>query len=147
MVSCELCGKDSKLLSVLIEGVKFNVCGSCSSHGKILQDANIKKGELKKPIIRNEVLDVVVDNYSDIIKNFREKKSMTQKELALKLNEKESMIAKIEQGTLKPSLDLAKKLERFLGVKLVTKEKISESLSLNVKRGSLTIGDFLKKDS
>lgn len=145
MVSCELCGKDSKLLNVLIESVKFNVCDKCSSHGKILQENNIKKVEQNISKFRNEVLDVVVDDYSAIIKNFREKKLLTQKELALKLSEKESAIAKIEQGTLKPSLDLAKKLERFLGVKLVTKEKISESLSLNVKNTGLTIGDFLKK--
>lgn len=144
MASCELCGKDGTLVSVIVESIKLNVCESCSKYGKVAGNMAARKVEDKK-FFREEVIEIVIDDFSSIVKSSRERKFLTQKELAVKLNEKESVIAKIEQGSLKPSLDLARKLEKFLGIKLMTNEKLSEASSLNVKTGNLTIGDFLKK--
>lgn len=146
MNNCELCGKEKDLVSTLIEGVKFRVCGGCSKFGKVIEGQVIKKIE-KKDIKREEFVDIVLDNCGSIIKNFREKEGLSQHDLSIKLNEKESTLAKIEQGNLKPSIELAKKLEKFFGATLVAKEKISEAPVVKASNTSLTIGDFLKKDS
>lgn len=146
MASCELCGKGGDLVSAYIEGVRLKVCSTCSEYGKVIQEKFVKPVE-KKDIKVEEVVDVVLDDYSNIVKKARETKGLSQKDLAYKLNEKESIIAKMEQGNIKPDLDLARKLERFLGIKLILKEKIAEPPVLQVKTSGLTIGDFLKKSS
>ena len=63
----------------------------------------------------------------------------------LNLNEKESFIAKLESGNLTPSLELAKKLEKYLNIKLIIKEKAEEMPVNNKSKSMMTIGDLLKK--
>ena len=118
MSYCEFCGKEGELVGAFVESVKFNVCSNCKKHGKVVEEIASKKFE-KKDIRREEVIYVVLDNSGELIKLAREKKGFTQHDLAIKLNEKESIIAKIEQGSLKPSIDLAKKLEKFFSVGLL----------------------------
>jgi putative transcription factor len=58
------------------------------------------------------------DDYSKVIRNAREKLGMTQDELGMKINEKPSGISHLENGSMKPSDALAKKLEHFLKIQL-----------------------------
>ena len=52
------------------------------------------------------------------------KTNLSQEELGLKINEKSSVIRTLESGKLKPTDTLAKKIERFLKIKiLITPEK------------------------
>ena len=46
------------------------------------------------------------------------KKGITHEQLALKMSEKASLLKKIETGALKPDELLAKKLERYLQIRL-----------------------------
>jgi putative transcription factor len=46
------------------------------------------------------------------------KKGLTHEQLGVQMNEKATLLRKFETGSLKPDEMLAKKLERFLGVKL-----------------------------
>jgi len=43
---------------------------------------------------------------------------LTHEQLGLKMNEKATLLRKFETGTLKPDEILAKKLEKFLEIKL-----------------------------
>src|SRR3989344_7635451 len=125
MPECEMCGRYGELAKVLVEKTTFSVCIGCKKFGKVLCE-DIKP-EVKKIIIRKqEIIDDIALNYSELIKNKREKLNLSQKELALKLNEKEGLISKIENGNIKPSLDLARKIGKYLGLSLVIEEKISE---------------------
>ncbi len=144
MSNCELCGKKTDLVTAYVDNVRFKVCSGCSKYGKVIE-TDIKEPEKKYIMKREEIAEVVVDNYSKIIKNSRDKLGLTQKDFALKLNEKESLIAKLEQGSLKPDIELAKKLERFFSIKLVIQEKIDISTNTKIKDQKLTIGDVLKK--
>ena len=63
--------------------------------------------------------------------------------MAKKLNEKISLIQKIENNEIEPNADLIKKLENFFKIKL-TEEYQNPNLNLNFKSSSLTIGDLLK---
>src|SRR3989338_10548295 len=102
-MNCELCGYESDLVVASIEGVKLKVCDKCSSFGKILENKIENKGFVKQRSFREEVAESVLNEYNDIIKNAREKRSLTQEQLANGLNERVSIIHKIEQGNLKPS--------------------------------------------
>ena len=146
MASCELCGRSEDSLCIaLIEGVKFKVCSNCKGFGRIIEQAIVKKAE-PKPIKRENISEDIVPDFPEKIKTSREYKGMTQKELAFRLNEKEAVISKLEQGAMKPGIDLARKLEKALGLTLVVKEEILETLTLNQNIQSFTIGHFIKKN-
>ena len=146
MGNCEICGKRfDNLERAIVEGVLINVCHDCSKFGKVIT--------IKKPLIeperiisvqRREETEDIVDNYAELIKQAREKKGLKQEELAMNIAEKESIIHKIETRSLKPSFKLARKLEQFLGIKLIELQEEKKDLSLNLKNNGLTIGDLLR---
>ena len=93
----------------------------------------------------------MVDDYHARIRNARAKSGMTQKELAMKLNEKQTIISKIESGTMRPDEKLIKKLQRELGVVLKEKVRAEQEERLTPRSagsGSLTLADLIrtKKD-
>ncbi|MBT3464299.1 TIGR00270 family protein, partial [archaeon] len=85
----------------------------------------------------------IVKNYASLIRTKREQMNLKQEEFAKMLTEKESIIHKIESGTYKPSISMAKKIERQLGLKLREEIEIEE-IEIKKTKGSLTIGDMLK---
>ena len=149
-INCYLCGKvEESLNRTLIENVELNVCGDCSKFGKVLapikrytpkeQPKIIQKMELKK-----EKIELLVENYPDIIKIKRESMGLSQKDFASRINEKESTIHKIETGSLEPNLELAKKLEKALGIKLIEQYEERHETSKRSKQEGFTLGDFIK---
>ena len=62
----------------------------------------------------------------------------------MKINEKESFVASLENGKTSLSLETAKKLEKLLHVVLVYRQK-AVHLGKTEKSGALTIGDLLGK--
>ena len=144
-----MCGKsEERLFKTLIEEVEMGVCSSCSKFGKVMHAIgspikNIpKKTFAQEP--QEEKISLIVDGYADIIKKKREGRGLSQKDFALKLNEKESTIHKIETGHIEPSISLAQKIQRFLGVKLI--EEVEEKHE-KIKRKEdvgFTLGDFIK---
>jgi len=149
-MECEMCGGKPPLFRTEIEGTILSVCRFCAKHGTVIQrvrdpafkpafPASSRVSEPKK-----EVVIIIADGYDRLIRESREKMGLTQKELAKKLNEKESLIHKMESGHFEPSVALAKKIENFFGIKLVdqyAEEKIGSS---QAKPDSFTIGDFIK---
>ena len=149
-INCDLCGKiEERLNRTLIEGVELSVCPACSKFGKVI--APVKRYTPKeqhrmaqKAENREEKIELLVEDYAEIIKKKRESMGLTQKDFANRINEKETTIHRIETGELEPSLALAKKLERLLGVKLV-EEHIEKSQGFKkTKEGGFTLGDFIK---
>jgi len=106
----------------------------------------LPKKEIKPQEPEQEVIFIVDENYPQIIKERREKLGLKQEELARKISEKESVINKLESGSMIPNLKLAKKLERFLKVKLISEElaevKPSPQQSPKLKE-TYTMGDFI----
>ncbi|HLC58837.1 MAG TPA: helix-turn-helix domain-containing protein [Candidatus Nanoarchaeia archaeon] len=143
MDSCDLCGRHEDLFYTLVEGVKLSVCSNCKSFGNVISPVVNREKIIKKTIV--EPIELVVDNFNSIIKTARENLKLTQEELAHKLNERDSSISKIEQGHIKPNIELARKLEKFLNVKLVFKETVLETPKSQSKSSALTIGDMIGK--
>ena len=149
MSVCEMCGKEASLINADVEGVELKVCSGCAKYGA--NNQNTPKN-FRKPFSghknqkKAEVEWKLVSNFSDLIKSAREKKGMNQEDFAKFLNEKESILSKWEQGTLKPRIFTARRLEKVLNVSLVAKdiqEKVEIKKDKSLK-GEFTLGDFIK---
>ncbi len=113
---CDLCGAPSAPYTSKIEGAVLKVCKNCSSGGKIIsRPALPAPRKLSRP---PEGLETeLLENFSAVVQRERQKKNLTRAELARKISVQENLIARIENGW-RPPLDLIKKLEKFLSVKL-----------------------------
>ena len=143
-----MCGKESKLLVALVEGTEMNVCSQCAKFGKVVKRAEayvIKKKKATVKEAEQETIQVIVDDYTKIIKEKREQRGMKQEDFAKKINEKESLIHNIESGKFKPGIKLAEKIENFLGVKLIEEYKEEHLIGKTEPGNGMTIGDMIKK--
>ena len=140
-MNCELCGKQRELVLALVENIEMKVCSDCSKFGKVLREIKEIEEEEKK-FEEEEFVEGIVDDYSKIIKDKREKMGMKQEELAKKLNIKESIIHKIETGALEPSMETAKKLENFLRIKLITEYNVKYK-KIGTDDRAMTLGDLI----
>jgi putative transcription factor len=159
-VICELCGKDVTFLrKVTIEGVQLEVCTECAKFG-IEAKREAPKEDAPMPIVAQRLesrerrgkpkdvydaggKDELADDLGKRIRDARSKRGMTHKELAMKINEKVTVLSKVETGEMRPDDRLVKKLERELGIKL--KEKVPETLAgKESKSESLTLADHIR---
>lgn len=149
LMQCDMCGAESKLFRVEIEGTELSVCRNCSRYGKVLSAPKPPAPKKqKKPVQKEEeYVETLVEDFSRLIKQKREEKGLKQKELAAKMAERESLIQKIESGHFTPSLNLARKFERLFGVKLIEKVPDKQETAKKSNSGKLTIGDVIKLKS
>ncbi len=125
MPSCELCGKDAdSIVKAKIEGAKLDVCESCAEMGETIDTP--KKKVKKKKAARPRESEVLVDDYGNRVKKARETEEISIKELSDELNEKSSLISKIEKQDLKPDRTLAQKLSKRLDIELYTKPEVMD---------------------
>ena len=143
MADCEICGEERDLARAIVEGSLLNVCENCAKFGNVLVINQPKKEEKPVKRVTTEIINIINPEYPSLIKNARERLGLRQKDLALKLNEKESLMHKLETGSFQPTLLLARKLERFLKINLVELYQESRE-TLNLKDEKLTIGDLIK---
>ncbi|MEM2567435.1 MAG: multiprotein bridging factor aMBF1 [Candidatus Bathyarchaeia archaeon] len=135
---CEVCGRKihGKPIRALIEGAKLTVCSKCSRHGTIIWEEEVKQTPTPKikPKIAPQVPKVqaasraqavfespfeLVDDYDVRVRQAREKLGLTHEELGKKINEKVSVLKKVETKKIKPDDKLAVKLEHALRIKLL----------------------------
>ena len=84
----------------------------------------------------------IVPDYGEVIRRAREAKGWTQAALAQKLRVSESIVRKLEAGKMKPSIDLAKRLERVLRIKLL-EPVIEEEYVGEDEEEVVTLGDVV----
>lgn len=142
-----MCGARGDLFLTMVEGTELNLCASCSKFGKVIKRTNAQPLQLKTKtkIVQQEeeIVESIVEDYSERIKNAREKLGLKQKELAMKLSEKESLIHRIESHHIEPAIVLAKKLEKFLHITLVEEVKETKENIVKKKTDTLTLGDLV----
>lgn len=92
-------------------------------------------------------MDELATDYDDRVRNARESKGLSQSDLANELNEKASLIRKIERGDTLPSDRVQSKLENYLEVNLSAEGSSSEDSewSGGSSTGSYTLGDVVKR--
>ena len=158
MIACEMCGKKvSNLKTVLIEGSMLNVCPNCARFGKpvkpeiaatqveIAQRLELREKRLRTKNVFENIENELVDDYARKIRNARTKMNLTPEELGKKINEKKTVITKIESKSMRPDENLIKKLETTLNIKLTEKTK-TEKVETKRTGGELTIGDLIKRE-
>ncbi|MDH7563759.1 MAG: multiprotein bridging factor aMBF1 [Candidatus Bathyarchaeota archaeon] len=161
---CEVCGRKifGQPQRVLIEGAKLTVCYECSKHGKIIHEEpkpktiapklSGKRQPLNIPVrsqpgIKIDTSIELVENYGEKIRQAREKLNLSHEDLGKKLNEKVSLLRKIETEKMRPNNTLASRLEHVLKVKLIvpaSEEKISDAKIPKAVSREVTLGDLMK---
>jgi putative transcription factor len=97
----------------------------------------------------NEMLDDVETlstDYDERIRAAREQRGLSQEDLAKELNEKASLIRKLEHGDMLPSDDVQTKLERKLGISLAGASGEGDTeWESDPEAGSYTLGDVVER--
>ncbi|MEM0202619.1 MAG: multiprotein bridging factor aMBF1 [Archaeoglobaceae archaeon] len=146
-MNCEICGKEIKApgYRIAVEGTELTVCASCKKYGsESIQTA--KQGSArrvvlkkKKPQTKIEFKEELVENFNQIIRIEREKRGWSQEQLAKKIQEKESVIKKIENAEITPEPEVVEKLEKLFGIKL--RESVPDVKAPKAQRLTTTLGD------
>jgi len=157
-MECELCGRECECRPATIDGVKMMLCPGCMRHGQGVSKSPESSSGLKQPIFdrirRPKEKDVytkiekeLVTDWNNQIKKAREKKGLSREELGFKIGERTVTISKIENGDLRPSDKMIEKIEKELEITLFENvEKVPSYATGSHPRGSLTLGDFIKKE-
>jgi len=145
---CDMCGSGGTLYKASVEGAKLNLCDDCSKFGnvigKVKVEFNDEKNIKNRKEYKKEFIESISSDYTNKIRNKREELKLTQKEFAKKINEKESLIQKIESGNIEPSIVIVNKIEKFLKINLLEKCEEETIRTNQTRTESLTIGDFIK---
>jgi len=165
IIHCEMCGRpmrrrDSKV--VYIEGARLVLCPQCYSRvakravKEEVKSTTTKKISATKPhthtrraVRRGPRLEnyEVVEDYAKRVRDARERLGWTQRTLAEAVRESENVIKRIESGRLTPTVELAMRLEKVLGIRLlepVVDSDFTGSLGgLSSPSKELTLGDIV----
>jgi putative transcription factor len=153
-MNCDMCGAKDQLYKTEIEGTEMNLCKNCSKYGKVISAVRIPPKPKKSVKIEEEKIEILqrtpqeiteelIENYPELISRKRQQLDLKQKELAIKMSEKESIIQKVEAGQFKPSIQMARKFEHALGIKLIEEHVEDHKQAYRVKSEKMTIGDFM----
>ncbi len=147
---CEMCGKESEtVVRVKVESSVLEVCTACSRFGKPLAptpgatgggngggalgtDVQDRIGSHQKRMTERdlyaELPDLELDpQWSRKVREAREKLGLTQEQFGAKINEKVSVVHKLESGGMVPPDALVRKLERTLKVRLTARPEAAEA--------------------
>jgi putative transcription factor len=158
---CELCGAEvPRTKIVTIEGTTLSVCPNCAKFGdqtsvplkkqpgvpaEILRRLEARKKRMTvRDVYSREGEETLVDDYSERIRKAREKKGWKQVELGTKVNERVSIIARLESGEMIPTDAVVKKLEKALEIKLREKVEAVAAMKSSVESKPLTLGDLIR---
>jgi len=157
-----MCGQLVPVLKrVKVEGTMMEVCSDCARFGDEVAKKEARNA-VTHPVVRQRIArisnrpvykdvfatedtgEMLVADYAARITAARNSKGLTKKELAMKINEKLSVVHALERGELHPDDKLVRKLEKELGISL--REKIPEvKVEKSAYSQGMTLGDFLRK--
>lgn len=137
---CEMCGKETESLTpVRIEGSVLRLCGECAKFGQAVapptgtvprRDPDFEPAGPRTPaafrVRSSEERDVFSDmpemelapDWSKRIRQQRERLGWTPEEFGKRLNEKKSLVLKVESGGFRPPDLTLRKIERLLKIRL-----------------------------
>jgi len=145
-----MCGAEAKSLkTVIVAGSNMDVCNSCSSMGTVKGDKVEQSFSFRKGKRKEENLEVTSD-YAKIIRTGINKRHLSVQQVARAVNIKESSLSNYLKGQIKPIITNARKLESFLGIKLVFEVEASNVSVDDFKvsaddDSSLTLGEMILK--
>ncbi len=139
------------------------VCSDCAILGSISWEMKTSKQakpgtRLQRPVRYKSKVSVkqqspleatleLVEDFDTRIRQAREAKGLSHEDLGRKINEKVSVLKKLESHKMIPDNKLAEKLQYALKIKLLvpaTKEKLSKKLLTATPPKTITLGDLIK---
>src|ERR1051325_202962 len=138
MSSCEMCGRDVPALRrAIIEGTPMSVCGNCVKFGVEQAGAQTEvtgrsriTTSLENRAKRHQARDIyagdqeeLAPDYGGRVRTARQKTGLSVEDFGKKINERATILAKVESGSYHPDDGLIIQLERRLGITL--KEKVA----------------------
>ena len=158
-MECEICGKpvpENNPIRAKIEGSVMVVCKECSKLGKIqkappkpryVQQKNKKQKDTRNKNYsrRDEPSEELIEDFSNEVRKARESKDWSREDLGRKINERVSVITRIETGKMTPDIKLTKKLEKTLNIKLLEEvNNVDLNQFINSSSGERTLGNIMK---
>lgn len=158
-MQCEICGAEIRgsPFKINIDGSELTVCAKCSQHGNAVgkrapvsrKVAPVSHRPVSNTGVRRPqrkasglVVDELVDDYGQMIRDSREAKNWTHDQLASKIKEKAALIKKIEREEIVPEDDVRQKIEKALDIKLTERSGENEWTGDRLNRGT-TLGDIV----
>lgn len=151
MPLCEICGtEESSLATVNIDGAELESCSNCSTMGVVIEEAETEDEDDEDSLdsepqvaqtqsyqnqyqmnsepepannhksFEDDVEELVFD-YDERIRKSREQMGKSRKEVASNINEKTSLLERLERGKALPSEKVRRKLENELDIELTSK--------------------------
>ena len=133
------------------------VCKECSKLGKIQkappkpkfvrqQKGKKTNQQPRRNYSRNdEPTEELIEDFDLKIRRARESKDWSREDLGKKINERVSVITRIETGKMTPDLKLTKKLEKCLNIKLLEEvNNVDLNQFVNSSSGERTLGNIMK---
>ncbi|WP_435069615.1 multiprotein bridging factor aMBF1 [Haloplanus sp. C73] len=172
MPQCEMCGAESSSLTTTkVEGAELDLCDECSDFGTEVRTESSSSSSTKYSTSsssgsssssqsasggsssggstrRRDMFDdmeEVATDYDERIRTAREDRGWTQEDLANELNEKASLIRKLERGDVLPSDEVQTKLERELDISLSEGASGDDSDWSGGSSTTTTLGDVVKR--
>ena len=159
-MECEIYDKpvpQNNPIRAKIEGSVMVVCKECSKLGTVQKappkPKYVKQNKGKKPAntrkrnySRNdEPSEELIEDFSFEVRKAREAKDWSREDLGRKINERVSVITRIETGKMTPDTKLTKKLEKALNIKLLEKvDNVDLNQFINSSSGERTLGNIMK---
>ena len=175
-VQCEMCGTETNSPNtVKIEGAELQVCDECTEFGtEVTQEDSTttstkystgsssssssssasssgsatggSPGSSGQRSDMFDEMDELARDYDDRIRSARESRGLSQADLAKQLNEKASLIRKIERGDTLPSDEVQRKLEGALDIDLSAGGSVDDAeWESDSATGGYTLGDVVER--
>jgi len=164
-LNCDICGREltNQAFKVTVEGAKMLVCGRCQRLGQpyvedtpprppkpariVTQTAPLSAPPLPRRRTNELPRDMdeldLAEDYSERIRSHRTKLGLSQDELAKRVQEKLSVLQKIETGRIAPDMRLCRKLEHELKVKLLV-PRTEAPVPKSTGHEEVTLGDIIR---
>lgn len=140
-MQCEVCGQEiwGKPHRTMIEGAMLYTCDECAKLGSRSWVSEPKlgsvplRGRVTAPrrvfVQRRGRFDVsedveLAENLAQVVRQARERAGLTHEELGKRINERVSVLQRVETGKFQPDNALARKLEHALGVKILVSASV-----------------------
>jgi putative transcription factor len=167
-----MCGaNESSLTTTKVEGAELDLCENCKGFGTAVEtqqsssssskystssssgtsnsggasSSSNSGGSTRRKKDMFDDMDELAADYDDRIRNGRESLELTQEELANQLNEKASLIRKLERGDILPSDDVKTKLEKKLDITLTEGADVEDTEWSSGSGQSMTLGDVVER--
>jgi putative transcription factor len=164
-----MCGAERpSLTTTKVEGAELDLCDDCTEFGTEVRTEESSSESTKYSTSSStsssstssssdssggsgrrrdmfDDMDEVAADYDERIREAREAEGLSQEDLAGDLNEKVSLIRKLERGQMLPSDDVRTKLERHLEISLIEGVDADDEEWSGDSATTTTLGDVVKR--